>query len=252
MAAVQSPKKICVVCGKDVSDSPRVKDAQGRYVCQGACQATFAGKAKAPAAPAPKVESSFMDQLISTSPMISTTSCPTCNAPLPRDGVLCTRCGFNIQTGKAVKTKLIVEKEKRSAGGADSSDGPKFEVLLAVSALVCVGIAAIGLMSPEMFVLSFGVISAVGFGAWIWGIVVAFTTDERKWGIYGICAIIPCVGAILGLMFTYYMLVLCSNKWARAVYSGIVLGSIACTLIARFNFDRWPYEIVAEVLLPKP
>lgn len=39
--------KICVVCGQDCSDRPRVKDAQGRYACK-TCQAAADAAARAP------------------------------------------------------------------------------------------------------------------------------------------------------------------------------------------------------------
>ncbi len=36
------PKKICGVCGKDVSDAQRVKDAEGKYLCAACHQAQLA------------------------------------------------------------------------------------------------------------------------------------------------------------------------------------------------------------------
>ncbi len=47
--AASAPVKVCVVCKQDVSKKPRVKDPQGRYLCE-ACYAETEAKQRAPSA----------------------------------------------------------------------------------------------------------------------------------------------------------------------------------------------------------
>lgn len=54
--AASAPAKVCVKCNQDVSKKPRVKDPQGRYLCEPCFAATQAAPAK-PAAPAPAAQS---------------------------------------------------------------------------------------------------------------------------------------------------------------------------------------------------
>jgi hypothetical protein len=57
MSAAATPTKTCMICGVDVSGKPRVKDAQGRYACQGACAKEAAARLQAAGAkPAPVIK----------------------------------------------------------------------------------------------------------------------------------------------------------------------------------------------------
>ena len=43
--------------------------------------------------------------------------CPGCQTTLPAGSVLCTHCGMNLETGKAIKTRVSVEKKPKSNDG---------------------------------------------------------------------------------------------------------------------------------------
>ncbi len=130
MATAESAGKTCIVCGKDVSGQPRVKDAAGHYMCAGECQqkaiaaaktrkdAQAAAKPAAPSQPkpasnAPLPPGGLLGQLIDDSPMLNSARCESCGSAMPGGSVICTRCGFNTQTGKVLRTAVIVEKEKK-------------------------------------------------------------------------------------------------------------------------------------------
>ena len=229
MAAVQMPQKMCVVCGTDVSGKPRVKDDRGRYTCQGSCQAKFAKmvEAKAPSAPPPVVDSSFMDHLVSASPMMNVTNCPSCNSPMPGGGVLCTRCGFNTQTGKAVKTRVVIEKQRKdSAAPARRGEfGPSAEVLLAISCLAFVVLAGLGAVNYLVWAVATLLIFGAYAVAYIWTIVMAFRQGETRYGIFGLLCVIPFVN-LISLAFIYFGLALNEDKWSRAMFSGAFLGYV--------------------------
>lgn len=125
MSPAAAPEKICIRCGTDVANAPRVRDQQGRYVCQPCYDAAIADRsskanpATRAAAPArrPQPAASEAEELlvIPTEPEAAqTTPCPHCNQPTPTDAIVCFNCGYNKQTGQRQKTKVIKEKDKKA------------------------------------------------------------------------------------------------------------------------------------------
>ena len=247
MATAESAGKICMVCGKDVTGQPRVKDASGRYLCAGECQQKALAAAKAreaaraakppaapssaaakTAAPPPMEPGGLMGQLIADSPMLKSATCESCGNPMPGGAVLCTRCGFNTQTGKALKTAVIVEKEKKeakvkgapgrygnSSGGSDF--GPSYGVLFMIFAGTIGGLGALGFVHPLFALAGIGIGGLALTVGSVWGLVAAFTGGEIGWGICSL--IVPFAQPI-------YMIAICQNKWAKAIYVGSLLGLI--------------------------
>ncbi len=144
--AAAAPSKICVVCGVDVADKPRVKDATGRYMCKACAEKQTAAKpatavkpgskpgaAGAPAKPAGAKPASdkgpvpladgydpVMAALVATSAQATSQACPNCKGWVKEGQLLCTSCGFNLQEGKQVRTRVqkeraVKEKKARSA-----------------------------------------------------------------------------------------------------------------------------------------
>lgn len=118
------PDERCLVCGADCSKPPRAKDAQGRFLCV-ACYAqqkltkaplaaaTAGASASAPPAddglnPIPLAEEPGGQPLPEPhdphTPESPLRSCPHCSVILPRQTLVCMRCGFNTQTGRNVGT----------------------------------------------------------------------------------------------------------------------------------------------------
>lgn len=100
--------KACAGCGADVSNAPRLKDAQGRYFCK-ACaakmQAKATGKAPAPA-PRDRGADDVMAKLVEDSVAKGATSCPACRRPWREGAVICTNCGYNKQTAQMTGTQV--------------------------------------------------------------------------------------------------------------------------------------------------
>lgn len=132
MALPSGTGKICVACGEDCSNKPRTKDAKGRYYCQGCYERAkqrFAAdrKASVAAAPAPlgldglvggSRPSSLLDQLVEALPPPQASDhCSNCGYANPAGTVICTHCGFNAQTRRIVKPKVIRAPKMRQAGG---------------------------------------------------------------------------------------------------------------------------------------
>lgn len=98
-----APGKICIVCGQDCSDRPRVKDAAGRYCCK-ACEAARAA-ARAPSvavpapASAPAEEGDAYDLMPEGLLGDGPAPCPECGQPILAGSVVCLHCGFDTQKG---------------------------------------------------------------------------------------------------------------------------------------------------------
>ncbi|MGD9690736.1 MAG: hypothetical protein AB7K52_14700 [Phycisphaerales bacterium] len=121
--------KICIVCGKDCSKVPRLRDERGRYTCK-AC-ATPAAEAPAPPVPAAQAEATRAElksaaepvrlddtpyelepiEAAAPAPAVPTRSgarraestraepCPACSTRMPAGSIICINCGFDRRKG---------------------------------------------------------------------------------------------------------------------------------------------------------
>ncbi|MBN1344803.1 MAG: hypothetical protein JXQ73_19070 [Phycisphaerae bacterium] len=147
------PGKVCRICGQDCSGRPRTKDRKGNYYCKAcydrAVKERSAAKlaaatarphqvrqAEASAEPASEpavTEEQFHEESTSESPLLTELSafeqsgepvdveqgrCTHCGSPMPGGAILCTRCGYNVQTGKQAEVgvgPLDADKPKATA-----------------------------------------------------------------------------------------------------------------------------------------
>ncbi|MBC7835770.1 MAG: hypothetical protein H7Y88_11820 [Phycisphaerales bacterium] len=244
MAGSTSAVKVCVICAKDVSAAPRVKDGQGNYLCMaGDCQQKMMARVRTAAA-APKAapvllgddEMGLMDKLISASPMLTSAKCTECGWPLRSGAMICTHCGFNSQTGKAVKTRLTVEnapKEKRVKvkGGnrcAIKEFGPSFGTLLLVFCVVFCGLGALGFMGKEAWGVAMVLLILASGIAWLGTVVAAFMNDQAMWGI---CGLVP----IVNIVFLFYALAVNQEKWSKSLFIATLLGQVILWMALAIN-----------------
>jgi hypothetical protein len=250
MSAGAQAEKICVVCGTDVASKPRVKNAQGEYLCKvGDCEKTAIARAKAAASTprsAPPIlsdpDQTLMSNLIASSPMLSAKSCPTCSAPVTGNAVVCVRCGCNLQTGKQIKTAVIHEKVKKEPGAAAKAASGTVSMLTSpwVVALVLflilgsvgvVGATVEGMALPALIIM--GVMYIV---ALIWAISEAFRdgAEYMPWFMLShlLGGLIPIgyvrVSAVIGFFCTIYYCIFETDKgYLRVIYLGTAAALIA-------------------------
>lgn len=100
--------KICVACGKDCSDTERVRDKQGRYIC-GACLSKRKAKAARGTPEKSSKGGSMMAALLEgiPDPTSPDNLCPGCGKLLKPEQAICLACGYNLTTGKALRTKVV-------------------------------------------------------------------------------------------------------------------------------------------------
>lgn len=122
-------RKVCVLCGQDCSNRPRVRNARGRYYCKSCYEQAASQRAAMTPVPArPKqtggldLLGEIVDQLAQpASPTAPARSCPACGGALDADAVICTNCGHNSKTGRSNATEVaapvVVTSDDGSAHG---------------------------------------------------------------------------------------------------------------------------------------
>lgn len=248
--------KVCIVCGANVAGKPRVKDAAGRYMCAGECQKKAEAeslarseareRAKLQPPPPPKAgpvvksaaaakESNLLGDLISSSPMINAAACTACGNPMPGGAVVCTRCGFNSQTGKNLKTAVIKEKEKKEAKlkpqkynnkYAMGEVGTPFWKIFVIETVILSAVGCLPLVGAEGFTIGYIIIGLASLVAWIGGTIAAFKNDQTLWGICGIGQIVPILNLFAAIGFLIYNLLFNEDKNSRALYLASLIGFV--------------------------
>jgi hypothetical protein len=230
--------KLCTVCGVDCSGRPRVKDQQGRYMCQECFDRAKATKhvQKAPppapaavapvAAKAPAVnmnDNSFLLDLGTKSVGTGKSqSCPECGRALTEGTVICIGCGHNMKTGKRLPVKVErakkVKEDKGGGGGggfdlAAAGGGTIFLIVLALYGAITAG----AVLQPDLAGVCLGACALVAFGISIWVLIEAFK-ESVVWGLGSL--FVPAVALV-------YLIFFCEDGRVKGAYFGMVLGYVA-------------------------
>jgi hypothetical protein len=207
--------KICVQCGDDCAGKPRTKDAKGRYVCR-PCFDKVQAKSAKPASPAPlkgatpitpapgDVDNSLLLALADEEARpVATTPCPSCGAGMMNGAVICTTCGYNVQTKKNMRS--VVERERGGGRGGSGSEGGSSPTVAAA----LVALPTLLLMGSGAAVVG----GAVGAGIWA---AIAYNTH------YHIRIIAVLVGVLTGA----------GMRMGVRGYAGGLTGALAAVIAA--------------------
>lgn len=217
--------KVCAACSKDVTNLPRTKDGQGRYFCKPCVDKLKAKSAKAPAQAETPEDTDVMAKLLASSPGVEL--CPNCGGGINVGAKICVRCGFNKESGKAMK--VVVERAKqekepkvkgRRSGNFVISEGLYLLILCAVVG----GGFTLSMFEPAFGALLYIICSILFMVAWIWGIIAAFKDDE---GLAGICGILGFfIFGIPWIYFVYWCIFATWRGYLKMTIAGALLGAI--------------------------
>ena len=101
----------CAICKQSCEGKPHAKDAKGRVICRECID-----KKKAARAATDTGGAGVMADLLSKSKMANAIPCPGCKSYMPEGTVVCTHCGYNLETGKAVSTRVVEQSKKKEPG----------------------------------------------------------------------------------------------------------------------------------------
>jgi len=235
MAEAQgSAPKTCTVCGTNVSGKPRVKDAQGRYMCKacfdkaratkGAQEHAAKPKPEAAAKPVPLADedNSFLLGIGSSSiASEGTAPCPECGRALTKNTIVCVGCGFNTQTGKRMQVKVTKErapKGESAASGESMLKNPHVLGLLTLCALG--GLALLALVDPSLSAAYFVLLAVFSLVVHIW-VVFAAWQDET---IHGVLCLVTFFFGIFWFYMLYWTLIRNENTLLKWMFINCILG----------------------------
>lgn len=234
----EAQPKTCSICGIDVSNKPRSKDAKGRYVCQEcvtkARQAQSARTAPAPlkgeapkaGADADQGANAFLLGMGSKNAIAETgtKACPECGRALTADATICVGCGYSFEKGKRLQVKVIKAKavpgdkggKAKGGGGGTNPHTIGFVILL-----VCAGLAAAAYFVPEMGMAHY--IGSMAFSVImsLWVILLGFQSSALDGLLCWFC----------GPYQIYFVFAKCESTVVKWLWSCAVLNSIVAMLI---------------------
>lgn len=179
-------EKVCVLCGESCAGQPRIKDTNGNYAHR-ACAASQQDSQPAAEQDGLGLDGGMhglLDDLASMEQDAAgaANACPGCGLRVDLGTVVCMNCGFNMETGKGLKTKTIDKKPKRQKSNQQSD--------LEEGKLASLGSDLVDLGMKPIFPL-IGALIGGAIGAGIWA-TIAYTTGYEV----GFVAIL--VGAMCG------------------------------------------------------
>lgn len=267
-------QKVCNLCGLDVSDKPRTKDVQGRYFCQ-ACGAKNAAQTSPPAMltskpmpearpmpgsvpmptpantpAAPVMVDPIMEKILGEAfPVMNASkdapgttarasNCNACSAAMSPGANICLVCGYNAQTGKVMKTKVLAaDKAPKSASGSrrqrisiEIGGWGAFMICTAILG-VMFGLAMNDVTNDQffgLFALTYLVLAIVTM---VMLVITPFREGEIGWGL--VILLSPFV-PFLGIAVLYYLFAVTDRGSLKGMYVACVIGYALMAILA-FN-----------------
>lgn len=170
-------------------------------------------------------------------------ACPGCGMPRAAGAVVCMSCGYNSQTGGKISTKVKKVREPKPGNEREQRVVSYGWVGILVMVGAAIGLPVIATTSEAGVVGALLVAGLWAIVAWIMMIAAAFRDGDAKWGIIGLCNLIPCIGAIPGLLFAFYYCIFGSERtgWKLNYWCSVV----AMLAIYAVIFAQYP-ELVEE------
>lgn len=196
--------KVCAHCHQDCSNKPRVKDPGGQYYCKECYPAAQAAAKSAGVGASDGATFGVFDEpIIPTADIVAPKedakqtqkrtqeknaelppkNCQNCGIQMPATGIVCTNCGFNTTSGKALKTKIekakVIKEKKASSGGTDLSAETIGVWSAGIATLIVWGMAIYGLVMNDTTVIGAAFLACYGFAflASIFTLIAAFMTS---------------------------------------------------------------------------
>lgn len=157
--------------------------------------------------------------------------CEECGVAMERGAIVCSRCGFNRNTGKAIKTRVMKAEKDKTPKAARS--GPRFSLdinpwfVFFGFMVVFGGLYMFAREEPAAVVILYGA-SAVTFSlGYIYAIYGAFRDGDGGWGLIGIISFFVGFG---GFLMLYYVFAESDRSMSKVMLCSGFLGIIMCAL----------------------
>lgn len=236
--------KRCSSCGVNLDAKPNHKIGSDKYLCpecmEKAKAAKFAMNAKsAPAAAAkataPADDNSFLLGIGSKTGIaeVGTKPCPECGRALTADSIICTGCGFNTQSGRRTRVRVL-KPEKADDGKPKMAAEPIHKnpmVAGTAVALLFIG-GSIGMFyEPDVVLPLVLAISLLGFVLWVKVLLLAI---QDLGGLFGF---LFCLIPFYTVYFTFFKQPSQMLKWITV---GFLVGGLSFGVAAGIQASQSP------------
>jgi hypothetical protein len=170
---------------------------------------------------------------------------------MPNGAVVCTRCGFNSQTGKNLKTAVIREKEKKEPGAKKAKRSVHVNGWMIFGVVSAIGIGAgfLPLMDEGLGIASLITLAILGLSAfitacaavyedgesWLIGLFIALRVGQRFLARIGQGGTM--IAGVLELALVAVILVFVDSPLAKALTAAACLGwvslGISCGILGK-------------------
>lgn len=251
-----SAPKLCAACSKDVTALPRTKDAQGRYFCK-ECLAKLKAKAAAPSKPVE--QDAVMAKLLADTPGVEL--CPNCGGGVQVGAKICIRCGFNKETGKAMRVQVERAPKEKGEPGALSKVGAAAAGPTALAFATLGALIGGGIGGAMWYGVAMGANRELAILAWLVGAItgVGAAAGARAYvGTYtGIIAVVVTLGAVIGAKYMVVENIVgqVEQKVSRQVVAkeehaiGLIGRDVAKEHEAAGKRYQWPDEVTPDTAL---
>lgn len=160
--------------------------------------------------------------------------CPKCDTAMLPDSVVCMGCGFNTQSGKKIYTKVQKAEKDKSGGGGGGGVSLDGNGLALVSVLAMIGLIAGTALAGDFGAIFMLVAVIWMLIAWILMVVAAFQDGDTLWGWIGLAQLVPFIGWLAGLAFSFYYCIVGSTQTLRKISYWCAYIALLGSLIAAF------------------
>jgi hypothetical protein len=241
-------EKVCIWCKQDCSQKPRQKDAKGHYLCQ-ECVKPYLDAMKSKAQPSaavareqddqgiplePTQQSGGMGDLLDQQVAKVSQTCESCGRPMARDAVICTHCGYNTESGRQHRSRVVELKEKKEKRASNVSISDVVNPTYVTLGLLVIsgGLFFASWSNPAFLALLYvwgGLVGTVGF---VYLIFAAFKDGHTGWGVISLLMFVPILNLLIMLVLLYYVF----GITHRGMLKGLYLTAIISVVLAVLGF----------------
>jgi hypothetical protein len=216
-----------------------------------------AGKPASPRQTGERGIDPVMADLVKTSAQATAKACPQCKAFLGNSAVICTTCGYNLQTGKTMSTQVVREKAAKAAkapSAASNFENPLtmetpwvfFGILFAIA--IAPGVLLMNESTAVYGQIASGVFGLASLAMAIFLLVVAFRESVVQGLALIVCWLLSCL-LLPAIYLLYYVFVKTEDPRIKGGYAGMFLGYIISLFLA---WDTIQAQIDSQRNAPQP
>lgn len=181
-----------------------------------------------------------MAELVKSSAQATAKACPQCKAFLQPNAIICTTCGYNLQTGKTMGTQVFREKAPKAAKAPSAvsnfenpltAETPWVFFIIYLVLGIAPGVLLMNESTEQLGYVAGGIFSVASLVLAIFMLVVAFRESMVQGLAIIVCWLLSCF-ILPAFYIIYYIFFKTEDPRIKGGYSGLVLGYIITLFLA--------------------